>query len=194
MIMSNRAVFLDRDGTLNVEKNYLHRFEDWEWIPGAVDAIRSFNHAGFLVIVVTNQAGIARGMYAESDVDVLHRRIDAVLAPLGARIDAYYYCPHHPEYGDRTACDCRKPAPGMILQAQKDWDIDLSRSYMVGDKLADVEAGLAAGVKPVLVTTGYGAETRALVGADVPCVADIGAAARLILDAGAGKGTGQRRS
>jgi len=181
--MSKRAVFLDRDGTLNVEKNYLYRFEDWEWIPGAIDAIRRFNHAGFLVIVVTNQAGIARGMYGDSEVHKLHRQVDSVLAALDARIDAYYYCPHHPEYGDNLVCDCRKPAPGMILRAQKDWDIDLSRSYIVGDKRADVDAGLTAGVTPILVGTGYGAESRAMIAADVRCVADVGAAARMILDA-----------
>ncbi len=180
--MSNRAVFLDRDGTLNVEKNYLYRFEDWEWIPGAIDAIRRFNCAGFLVIGVTNQAGVARGMYSETDVHRLHQQIDAELAALGARIDAYYYCPHHPEYGDKTACDCRKPAPGMILRAQEDWDIDLSRSYIVGDKSADVEAGLAAGLTPILVTTGYGAESRATLPSQIRSVADVGAAAELILN------------
>ncbi len=190
--MGKPAVFLDRDGTLNVEKNYLYRLEDWEWIPGAIDAIRSFNKAGFLVIVITNQAGIARGMYGESDVRLLHQQIDKVLASSDAHIDAYYFCPHHPEYGDKTVCDCRKPAPGMILQAQKDWDIDLSHSYMVGDKLADVQASLAAGVMPILVATGYGSEARALIGPEVPCMTDIGAAARLILNSRAQTSYGKR--
>ncbi|MDA8363174.1 MAG: D-glycero-beta-D-manno-heptose 1,7-bisphosphate 7-phosphatase [Gammaproteobacteria bacterium] len=178
---SRKAVFLDRDGTINVEKNYLHRLADWEWIPGAVDAILRLNRAAYLVIVVTNQAGIARGMYGEEEVRRLHDQIDAMLAPLGARIDAYYYCPHHPDFGDRTSCSCRKPAPGMILQAQRDWDIDLSRSYIVGDKIADIEAGLAAGVTPILVATGYGARSRPTLAAGVRCVSDIGAAAELIL-------------
>ena len=181
--MARRAVFLDRDGTINVEKSYLYRLEDWEWIPGAIDAIRNLNHAGYLVIVVTNQAGIARGMYGEEDVRRLHEQTDAVLAPLGARIDAYYYCPHHPDFGARIACSCRKPSPGMILQASRDWDIDLSHSYIVGDKLADVEAGLAAGVTPILVATGYGAESRSALASGVHWVADVGAAARLILGA-----------
>ncbi|MHB8550245.1 MAG: D-glycero-beta-D-manno-heptose 1,7-bisphosphate 7-phosphatase [Acidiferrobacterales bacterium] len=178
--MPRSAVFLDRDGTINVERNYLHRLDDWEWIPGAVDAIRQLNHAGYLVVVVTNQAGIARGMYGEEEVRTLHRQIDAVLAPLGARIDAYYYCPHHPDFGERIACNCRKPAPGMMLQASRDWDIDLARSYIIGDKLADVEAGLAAGVTPILVTTGYGAESLPGLAAGVRCVADVSAAVRLI--------------
>ncbi|MHB8255893.1 MAG: D-glycero-beta-D-manno-heptose 1,7-bisphosphate 7-phosphatase [Acidiferrobacterales bacterium] len=181
--MSRRAVFLDRDGTINVEKSYLYRLEDWEWIPGAIDAIRNLNRAGYLVIVVTNQAGIARGMYGEEDVRRLHEQIDAELAPLGARIDAYYYCPHHPDFGARIACSCRKPSPGMILQASRDWDIDLSHSYIVGDKLADVEAGLAAGVTPILVATGYGAESRSALASGVHWVTDVGAAARLIMEA-----------
>ena len=182
--MSRRAVFLDRDGTINVEKNYLHRMEDWEWIPGAVDAIRELNHAGYLVIVVTNQAGIARGMYSEEDVRTLHRTIDSELAGRDAHIDAYYYCPHHPDHGGRISCDCRKPAPGMILRAARDWDIDLSRSYMVGDKPADMEAGLAAGVTPIVVATGYGAGWRPEPGTMICYVKDIGTAASLILGAG----------
>ncbi len=179
--MPRNAVFLDRDGTINVEKSYLHRLEDWEWIPGAIDAIRRLNRAGYLVIVVTNQAGIARGMYGEEEVRKLHGQIDAMLASQGAHIDAYYYCPHHPDFGDQIACNCRKPAPGMILQARDDWVIDLSRSYIVGDKIADMEAGLAVGVMPILVATGYGAETRLTLPPGVCCVADVGAATRLIL-------------
>jgi len=151
------AVFIDRDGTLNVDRHYLHRFEDWEWIPGAVEAIKAFNEAGFLVIVISNQAGVARGMYSEADIKVLHARVDNELRRLGARIDAYYYCPHHPEFGENRDCACRKPSPGLIFQAQQDWSIDLSRSWMIGDKLSDIEAGEAAGVESILVATGYGA-------------------------------------
>ncbi len=179
-----KAVFLDRDGTINVEKNYLHRISEWEWIPGAIEAIRRLNDAGYLVIVVTNQAGIARGMYKEEDVHRLHNQLDVMLAPLRAHIDAYYYCPHHPDFGEKISCDCRKPAPGMILQAQKDWNIDLPHSYMVGDKIADIDAARAAGVRPILVATGYGAESRRKLASDALCVSDLGAAADLILDTG----------
>jgi len=155
-VVGRPAVFVDRDGTLNVEKNYLHRFEDWEWLPGAVEAIKAFNKAGFLVIVISNQAGVARGMYSEADLNLLHVRVDDELRELGARIDAYYYCPHHPEFGEECICDCRKPAPGMLLRAVDDLAIDLSRSWMVGDKLTDVEAGHAANLNTILVRTGYG--------------------------------------
>ena len=156
-----RAVFLDRDGTINIEKTYLYRPEDWEWIPGAREAIKRFNNAGYLVVVVSNQAGVARGMYSEDDIFRLHAFVDRDLALVGARIDAYYFCPHHPEYGANRDCVCRKPKPGMLLQASDELAIDLSRSYLVGDKLTDVCAGLAAGVKPFLVKTGYGASETA---------------------------------
>ena len=109
------AIFLDRDGTINVEKNYLHRIEDWEWIPGATKAIRNFNEAGYLVVVVTNQAGVARSLYGEEEVRRLHEFIDSELAKEDALINAYYICPHHPDFGEKTNCDCRKPRPGMLL-------------------------------------------------------------------------------
>ncbi len=171
--MPNAAVFLDRDGTINVERRYLHRYENWEWIPGAVEAIRAFNEKGLLVIVISNQAGIARGFYPESDVMALHRRVEDDLSALGARIDAYYFCPHHPEFGEKIKCDCRKPAPGLFFRAQREWGIDLSRSFMVGDKAEDVTAGEAAGVKSILVSTGYGSMHRRLIDAGTPCVNDL---------------------
>lgn len=151
------AVFLDRDGTINVEKEYLHRIEDWEWIAGAPEAIRQFNQAGFKVVVVSNQAGIARGMYSPADVNNLHAFVSRDLQKSGATIDAFYYCPHHPEYGEERSCSCRKPAPGLLLRAAADMSIDLSRSWMIGDKLIDVEAGHAANVATILVLTGHGA-------------------------------------
>lgn len=154
--MARPAVFVDRDGTLNVEKTYLYRFEDWEWIPGAVEAIKAFNEAGFLVIVISNQAGVARGMYSEADINLLHVRVDDELRRLGARIDAYYYCPHHPEFTEERTCNCRKPAPGLLFRAADELVIDLSRSWMIGDKLIDVEAGQAANLPTILVRTGYG--------------------------------------
>ena len=156
------AVFLDRDGTLNLEKNYLYRAEDFEFIPGAVEAVSMLNHAGFLVVVLTNQSGIARGFYSEADLQRLHRHVDTLLAAGGARVDAWYYCPHHPEGQEpyRHVCDCRKPLPGMLFQAAAEHGINLKESVMIGDKLADIQAALAAGCRPILVRTGYGAEVE----------------------------------
>lgn len=177
--MTNKAVFLDRDGTLNVDKGYVHRIEDWEWIPGAVEAIVALKKAGFLVIVVTNQAGIARGYYGDVDVSRLHAWVNEELGKRGTAIDGFYYCPHHPDYGGE--CECRKPKPGMLRAAQQDFDIDFTRSWLVGDKAADIQAGLAAGVKPILVLTGYGNDDRALLKSDVACTADIAAASDFVI-------------
>jgi len=154
---NRRAVFLDRDGTLNIEKHYLYKAADWEFVPGAVEAVRKINEKGWLAIVVTNQAGIARRMYGEADVDALHGYVDGLLEAAGAKIDAYYMCPHHPEFGAVRECECRKPAPGMLLRAARDFLVDLTQSFMIGDKGSDAEAARRAGVTPVLVATGYGA-------------------------------------
>jgi D-glycero-D-manno-heptose 1,7-bisphosphate phosphatase len=155
-----RAVFLDRDGTINQEREYLHRIEDFRFIPGVPHAIRLFNRAGFLVVVVTNQSGVARGYYSKEDVDVLHGFISRELADRGGRVDSWLYCPHHPEGRGAYAvsCSCRKPLPGMLLDAAERLGIDLASSFMVGDKVIDVEAGRAAGCSPILVRSGYGAE------------------------------------
>lgn len=180
------AVFLDRDGTINVEKEYLHRPEEFEFVPGAPEAIRLLKEAGFLVVVVTNQSGVARGYYDEAAVHRLHRFVDRELAAAGTAIDAYYLCPHHPSHGIgpyRTECACRKPLPGMLLAAAGDLGIDLGRSWIVGDKGADVAAGLAAGCRPLLVRTGYGTAEEDLVPPGVPVCADLLTAAREILAA-----------
>lgn len=150
------AVFLDRDGTINVEKNYLSRVEDWEWISGAEDAITQLNKAGFLVVVVSNQAGIARGFYTAEDVHVLHGHVSAELIQKGGKIDAYYFCPHHPEHGEIRTCECRKPSPNMLLEAARALNINLAKSWMLGDKAIDIQAGQLAGVSTILVRTGYG--------------------------------------
>jgi D-glycero-D-manno-heptose 1,7-bisphosphate phosphatase len=154
------AVFLDRDGTINVEKEYLYRAEEFEFIPGAPEAIRLLNQAGLMVVVVTNQSGVARGFYTEDDVEALHRHISSELARFGAHVDAWLYCPHHPAGRGSYAlpCDCRKPLPGMLKDAARRYDIDLQSSTMIGDKLADIEAGQAAGCRTILVRTGYGTE------------------------------------
>lgn len=157
---SRRAVFLDRDGTINIEKDYLFRPEDLEFIPGAPEAIARLNRAGFLVIVVTNQSGVARGYFGIEEVDRLHKYMQQQLSAFGATIDAFYICPHHPDTGldsFRVDCDCRKEKPGMLLQAAADWGIDLTGSFMVGDKDSDLLAGTAAGCRAFLVETGYGA-------------------------------------
>lgn len=158
-----RAVFLDRDGTINVEKEYLYRTEDFEFIPGAREAVKLLNQAGFLVIVVSNQSGVARGYYTEEDVDILHRHIAMEFEAVGARIDAWMYCPHHPNGRGSYSlpCGCRKPLPGMLKEAACRFGIDLESSYMVGDKLVDIEAGKAARCKVFLVRTGYGATEEA---------------------------------
>jgi D-glycero-D-manno-heptose 1,7-bisphosphate phosphatase len=153
------AVFLDRDGTLIEECGYLDRLDLLRPFPFTADAIRLLNRAGFLTVVVTNQAAVARGIIDEPFLADVHHALDAILAAGRARIDAYYFCPHHPdatraEY--RQACRCRKPGPAMIEQACRDLQIDPARSVMVGDKWLDVGAGHAAGTRPVLVRTGHG--------------------------------------
>jgi D-glycero-D-manno-heptose 1,7-bisphosphate phosphatase len=179
--MTRAAVFLDRDGTLNVDKGYVHRIEDWEWIPGAIDAIAVLKKAGFLVIVITNQAGIARGYYDEADMTNLHTRINEELQTHGATIDGFYHCPHHPEFSAVRECECRKPMPGLIYKARQDFDIDLGRSWLVGDKASDIQAGLAAGIKSILVLTGYGNNDRNLLAANTISLTDIVAASSHII-------------
>lgn len=182
------AVFLDRDGTINVEKDYLYRIEDFEFIEGAPGAIKRLRDAGYLVVVVTNQSGVARGYYTLEDVAVLHRHIQQKLSALGTAIDAFYTCPHHPTAGlgkFRQNCDCRKGAPGLLFRAAAEHHIDLARSFMVGDKRADMEAGRRAGCTPLMVLTGYGArEAQHLPKGPVPLFEDLTAAADYILAEG----------
>jgi len=160
MMKKVRAVFLDRDGTINEEVGYLSRLEELRLFPQSFEALRRFNECGLKVIVVTNQSGVARGFFGEEFVHTVHDRINALLRERGAHIDKFYFCPHHPMYGTgayKKDCDCRKPNPGMILRAARELDIDLSASYMVGDMLKDIQAGHNAGIeKGVLVKTGYG--------------------------------------
>jgi D-glycero-D-manno-heptose 1,7-bisphosphate phosphatase len=152
------ALFLDRDGVLNEDRGYVHRWEDFRWIPGAREAVAAFNRAGWLVIVVTNQSGVGRGYYTEDAMQALHARMDAELAALGARIDAWYFCPMHPdaqlERYRHPDPPNRKPNPGMILQALQDWPIDARASLLIGDKPSDLEAALRAGIRGVLFTGG----------------------------------------
>ena len=148
------AIFLDRDGTLNVEKHHLFRVEDWQWEQKAKWALSQFQRAGFLLIVVSNQSGIARGFYKAADVQKLHAWVQQDLAAENIKIDAYYYCPHHPELSG--PCQCRKPGTQMLEQAAVDLNVDIGRSWIIGDKLSDLQAGIGCGLKGALVRTGYG--------------------------------------
>lgn len=143
------GVFLDRDGLLNVDHGYVHRIEDFAWLPGAIDAVKMANDAGYFVFLVTNQAGVARGMYTEDDVLHLHRYMQSVLRSHGAHLDDIRYCPFHPEgtvdkY--KLQSDWRKPAPGMILDLLKCWPVAITKSFLIGDKESDIEAGHQAGL------------------------------------------------
>jgi D-glycero-D-manno-heptose 1,7-bisphosphate phosphatase len=146
------AAFLDRDGVLNVDRGYTFRPEDLKMIPTAAAAVRLLNDAGFYVFVVSNQSGVARGFYTEAAVDLFNTHIQDILKVAGAHIDAFYYCPHHPDGTIKELaiqCRCRKPAPGMLEQAARDWPIDLSRSFLIGDKDDDLAAAHAFHIRGV---------------------------------------------
>jgi D-glycero-D-manno-heptose 1,7-bisphosphate phosphatase len=154
-----RAVFLDRDGTLIEEVDYLDRLDRLALYPWSVDAVRILNQAGFAVVVVSNQSGVARGLFDEAFVAETHAQLNGRMAAGGARIDRFYYCPHHPQGIDpryREVCGCRKPAPGMIRRAAEELGIDPRRAFVVGDRWLDVQLGQAVGATRVLVRTGYG--------------------------------------
>jgi D-glycero-D-manno-heptose 1,7-bisphosphate phosphatase len=154
----NKAVFLDRDGTVNEEVGYLRSLDMLKLIPGSGAAIRRLNQAGFKVVLVTNQSGVARGYFPESLVTEAHDLLTRMLKADGAELDGIYYCPHHPTAGNSSytvPCDCRKPATGLLDRAAKDLDIDLKGSFMVGDKWSDVELSHRAGTRSILVRTGF---------------------------------------
>ncbi len=176
-----KAFFLDRDGLINVEVHYLNRPEDVILEQGVVEGLREIHRRGYLAVVVTNQAGVAKGLYPESAIAEVHRRISELLAREGEKIDAFYHCPHHPEV--EGVCACRKPAPGMLLRAARELGIDPSRSAMIGDRLTDIGAGRAAGCKAVcLVRTGYGTrEEGKPEAAGIPIADHLAAAVQLLL-------------
>ena len=145
-IKKKKAVFLDRDGVINKEKNFVTSWEEFEFIDGIFENIKKLNKAGFLVIVVTNQSGISRGFYTEETLKEIHDKMLKIMENNGAHIDDIFYCPH---YDDN--CSCRKPNPGMILEAAKKYNIDLSKSWVIGDSERDIEAGRRAGCKTILV-------------------------------------------
>ena len=155
------AVFLDRDGTINEEVGYLDRLDNLRLLPGASEAIRRINAGGMKAVVITNQSGVARGLYDEAFVSKTHALLRELLRRAGAHLDGIYFCPHHPREGRGEylrVCDCRKPAPGLILRAEEELGLDLSHSWMIGDTLNDIEAGTRAGVRRILVRTGMGEE------------------------------------
>ena len=181
------AVFLDRDGTINIDAGYIERMERFELYPFAIDAIRLFNHAGYLVVILTNQIGVAQGMYGEDFVVAVAGHLAERAAFGGGRIDGHYYCPHSPDAAVpqyRVDCQCRKPKPGMALRAAGDLAIDLRRSVVIGDRWRDMAVAKAVGSRGILVKTGYGA-TEALrppagMSADAVCDDLIGAAVWLL--------------
>ena len=185
------AIFLDRDGTLNVDVGYLHAIDQLTLFPWTGDALRLLKRAGFALVVVTNQSGIAQGMIAPGFVEEAHAEMRRRLQRAGADLDALYFCPHHPK-GSVTAfatdCRCRKPATGMIDDAVRDLRIDPARSWIIGDKWIDVQLGHAAGAKSILVRTGWGAEQerRRPAGQQVDAICDNLIAAVSVILAGRG--------
>jgi len=159
-----KAAFLDRDGTINVEKGYLHRPEEVELIDGAAEAVRRLNEAGYTVFGVSNQSGVARGFHEEKDVELVNRRVIEMVKDKGGEIKEILYCPHHPDgivEEFAKACGCRKPAGGMVEEAKSRHGFTFSESIVIGDKAVDVELGRALGAKTALVLTGYGKSEKA---------------------------------
>jgi histidinol-phosphate phosphatase family protein len=166
-------VFLDRDGTMIEDVGYLDRLERLKLFPYTIDAVRLLNRAGYKVFVVTSQNGIAQGVLTEEFLSRAHAHLSTLCEAAGAKIDGYYYCPHSThavvdQY--RTDCDCRKPKPGMILTAAREHSLDVSRSFVIGDRWRDIEMGLAAGTKALLVETGYGRTEATRRPANIPAI------------------------
>lgn len=186
------AVFLDRDGTMVHDVGYLSRLEDLHWFPWTIEAVRLLHRAGFLLCVTTNQSGIALGFCTDAFVRRVHEEMSAAIEAAGARIDGWFYCPHHPQAAIdalRTDCECRKPKPGLIRQAEAKFPIDLSRSFVIGDKSADVGLAESVGARGVLVRTGYGESELARHNGPMPGTAHVatdllGAATWILAEAG----------
>ena len=159
MTGARRAVFMDRDGTISEEVGYVNHVSRYRVFPFAARAVRTLNEAGWLAVLVTNQAGVARGYFKEELIGEVHKVLTTELERGGARLDAVYYCPHHPSVGEppyRFDCDCRKPRPGLLLRAAQELNLDLSRCWMVGDRFSDMQLARNAGARSALVLTGYG--------------------------------------
>lgn len=149
----NRAVFLDRDGTLNPDPGYISDPADFRLFDGVAEALAELQRAGYLLILITNQSGVSRGLISLAQLDAVHEKLRELLAAAGARLDAIYYCPHHPDfcYEGVTVCDCRKPGSQLVLDAIKDFNIDPALSFMIGDRSSDIKSGIGAGVQPVYI-------------------------------------------
>lgn len=170
------AAFLDRDGVINFDAGYVHDWSEFRFLPGVVDALRQLQTLGYRLIVVTNQSGIARGMYTEAAYQALTARLKDALREQGVTLAQVYHCPHHPDgrvAKYRSDCDCRKPRTGMIEQALRDFDIDLSASVLVGDKSSDIEAGIKAGVGRRFLVRCNGEGERPAQGAADACFDDL---------------------
>ncbi len=157
--MSNRAVFLDRDGTLNEDPGYISDPKKVVLFPETGNSLFMLKKYGFLLIVVSNQSGISRGIMTSKDVDAVNEKINGLLSEYKVKIDAFYFCPAHPDYSTAEECECRKPSPKMVYEAAKEFNVDLSESYIIGDTDADIQCGKNAGLKTILVKTGKGEES-----------------------------------
>ena len=163
------AVFLDRDGTVNEQMGYINHISRFHLLPDAASAIKLLNDNDVPVIVVSNQSGLARGYFPEELLDEVNDKMDKLLAEQGAKINGLYFCPHHPEAKEekyRQTCDCRKPKIGMLVQAADELNLDLARSFMVGDRWSDIKCAHKAGCTPILVLTGYGRGDSQYIGPD----------------------------
>jgi len=154
--LKRKAVFLDRDGTINFDPGYLGDPEQFRFLPGVVEALTRLHEAGYLIFVVSNQSGIARGFFRDADLDRVHDKMRNALRAEGVVLDGIYYCPHHPD----ERCSCRKPSPKMVLDASRSFGVDIEHSYFIGDRISDIETGKNAGCRTILVLTGAGRETQ----------------------------------
>jgi len=163
------AVFLDRDGTINEQMGYVNHICRFQLLPGVGEAIKRLNDADIPVVVVSNQSGLARGYFPEELLDRVHEKMHSLLAESDAKVDAIYYCPHHPEAKEkrfRETCNCRKPKPGLVLQASEELDLDPEKSFVVGDRWSDIKTAANCGAKSILVRTGYGRGDEKYIGPD----------------------------
>ncbi|MBI1325391.1 D-glycero-beta-D-manno-heptose 1,7-bisphosphate 7-phosphatase [bacterium] len=179
--MPKPAIFLDRDGTLIEERHYLSEPAQVSIFPGAIEALSQLSQAGYALVIVTNQSGIGRGLFTEDQLAIVHRHLEKSLADGGVSLDGIYHCPHAPD----QACECRKPLPGLVRRACDDLGLDPARSWVIGDKPADVALGMNVGARPILVLTGYGESSRTapeVAAASAHIAEDLPSATRFILD------------
>lgn len=176
----NKAAFLDRDGTIILEREYLQDPERVEFIAGAPEAIRALQRAGYKIVVITNQSGIARGILTEADYEAVKTRLDAMLLPHDVVLDGVYYCPHHPDF--TGPCDCRKPSLKLFREAARNLDVDLANSVYIGDRVRDVSPALATGGRGILVLTGWGARDEQFLPKGLETAKDLADAARRIVE------------